>query len=156
VGPDVSNPMDRIPLLVAVGGLIRRRKEIAAAIDRKQYEIRKLVTDLDAVDAAIRRFDPDAPLTHMVRPSRSFCGQQRLILLTLLQESAGPLTTRQLALGLMLHRGLPTTDLKLVRQMIQRCHLTLHAMKRQKEVERLKDGDLFRWRPITNNAGDAA
>ena len=126
----MTDPTDRLPILMALGGLILKRKEIAASIHRQQYDLRKLMTELDAVDHAIRGCDPNAKLAPVVAPARAFCGQQRLILLTLLRETNSTLTTRQLALGLMLHRGLPTTDLKLVRQMIQRCHLTLHAMKR--------------------------
>lgn len=155
----MSGPSERLPILMALGGLILKRKEIAANIDRRQYELRKLVTELDAIDAAIREYKPGAKLKEIIRP-RAFCGQQRLILLTLLQETGAALTARQLALGLMLHRGLPTTDLKLVRQTIQRCSLTLHSMKRQGEVERIKAEDSFLWRlpaPSTSpTPGDAA
>lgn len=150
---------ERMAILLALGGLILKRKEITANIDRQQYELRKLITELDAVDATIRGADPKAKLKKVERP-RAFYGQQRLILLMLLKETNATLSTRQLALGLMLHRGLPTSDLKLVRQMIQRCHLTLHAMKRQGEVERIKDDALYLWRlppsAPTGSPGDAA
>ncbi len=150
---------ERMAILLALGGLILKRKEIAANIDRQQYELRKLITELDAVDATIRGADPKAKLNKVEQP-RAFCGQQRLIPLMLLKETNATLSTRKLALGLMLHRGLPTSDLKLVRQMIQRCHLTLHAMKRQGEVERIKDDAMYLWRlPLsapTDTPGDAA
>ncbi|MFZ2031902.1 MAG: hypothetical protein WAU68_16445 [Vitreimonas sp.] len=153
----MSDPGGRLAILMAIGGLVLKRKEIAAHIHQQQYEVRKLVTELDAVDAAIRSHDPKSRLVPVVPPPRAFCGQQRLVLLTLLQETNTPLTTRQLALGLMLHRGLPTTDLKLVRQTIQRCNLCLQAMKRQNEADCFKDGETIRWGlPSGPNTGDAA
>jgi hypothetical protein len=153
----MSDPGARLPILLALGGLILKRKEIASSIHRQQYELRKLMTELDAVDGAIRTHNPNSKLPPVIKP-RAFCGQQRLVLLMLLEDTDAPLTTRQLALGLMLHRGLPTTDLKLVRQTIQRCHLTLHAMKRQGEVERIKAVDRYLWHlpPEPETPGDAA
>jgi hypothetical protein len=142
---------------MAVGGLILKRKEIAASLDRSQYELRKLITELDAIDDAIRSFDPKVRLVPVVRPARAFCGQQRLILLELLRDAGFPVTTRQLALGLMYQRGLPTCDLKLVRQTIQKVHLTLHAMLRQGEVQRIQENELYRWHlPVPPTSGDSA
>jgi hypothetical protein len=44
------------------GGLIRKRAEIAGQIEHTQDALRKLVIDLDAMDAAIRIFDPNADI----------------------------------------------------------------------------------------------
>jgi hypothetical protein len=45
-----------------LGGLTRKRAEIAGQIEHTQATLRKLVIDLDAIDAAIRIFDPDADI----------------------------------------------------------------------------------------------
>ena len=45
-----------------LGGLTRKRAEIAGQIEHTQAALRKLVTDLDAIDAAIRIFDPEADI----------------------------------------------------------------------------------------------
>jgi hypothetical protein len=37
-----------------LSGLVRKRAEIAGQIEHTQAELRKFVTDLDAIDAAIR------------------------------------------------------------------------------------------------------
>ena len=41
-----------------LSGLVCKRAELAGQIEHMQMELRKLVTDLDTIDAAIRIFDP--------------------------------------------------------------------------------------------------
>ena len=43
-----------------LGGLTRKRAEIAGQIEHTHQTLRKLVGELDAIDAAIRIFDPTA------------------------------------------------------------------------------------------------
>jgi len=45
-----------------IGGLTRKRGELAGQIEHTQALLRKLVTELDTIDAAIRLFDPNADL----------------------------------------------------------------------------------------------
>ena len=45
-----------------ISGLTRKRGEIAGEIERTQHLLRKLVTELDAIDQAIRIFDPNADI----------------------------------------------------------------------------------------------
>ncbi|HVY86014.1 MAG TPA: hypothetical protein VG943_12835 [Caulobacterales bacterium] len=140
------NDAERFGTLLAVGGLMMKRKDIARQIDRQQYDLRKAITELDAPDAAIRGVDPGAKLPVLVRPARAFCGQLRVIVIDVLRTAKEAPTNRQIALGVMRERGLPTEDLKLVRHFIQKVNLSLQSMKRQGEVERyLHDDGLYRW-----------
>lgn len=136
---EVPGEFDPITRVFALGGLMVRRKQITRQIERAQYDIRKAITEVNALDAAIRSISPTSKMTPVKAP-RAFCGQQRLILLALLETSA-PQNNRQLALGVMRERGLPTEDLKLVRVFIQKTNLTLHAMRRQGEVVQIKSED---------------
>jgi hypothetical protein len=45
-----------------LAGLTKKRAEIAGQIEHAQQALRKLVTDLDSIDAAIRLFDPQADI----------------------------------------------------------------------------------------------
>ena len=42
-----------------INGLLRRRQEIADALDLAHDKVRQLVQDIDAVDATIKLFEPD-------------------------------------------------------------------------------------------------
>jgi hypothetical protein len=52
-----------------LGRLTRKRAEIAGQIERTQDALRKLVRSLDAIDAAIRIFDPQADVGS-IRPKQ--------------------------------------------------------------------------------------
>jgi hypothetical protein len=54
-----------------LGGLTRKRGEIAGQIEHTQALLRKLVTELDTIDAAILVFDPEAN-PHAIPPKRRY------------------------------------------------------------------------------------
>ena len=61
-----------------VAGLLEKRAELAALVKFHQAELRKVVCDLDHLDATIRLFDPDADISRVKRyptKHRAFKGE---------------------------------------------------------------------------------
>ena len=100
-----------------LSGLVRKRSEIAGQIEHAQAELRKLVTDLDAIDAAIRIFDPTADTGAI--PSRqypplhaAFRGEMMRFVLGALRVATAPVTSREIADAVMDGRGPNKADPK--------------------------------------------
>lgn len=129
----------------ALSGLIAKRAEIAGQIAATREELRKLIVALDHIDAAIRLFDPgydvesirDKPV-HPAQIARR--GDSIRLLLDLLREATEPLSTKQLALQVMAHRGLNAQDDALVLTMTRRVGASLRGYKDKGVVRSFKDG----------------
>ena len=98
-----------------INGLMRRRQEIADALEAAQGKVRQLVLDIDAVDAVIRLFQPDTPIGLVrVRPTprrhQAIRGESSRLILRMLGEAGGPMTTRDILLQVMEARGLNAAD----------------------------------------------
>src|SRR5579872_4834857 len=94
-----------------LSGLTRKRAEIAGQIEHTQDQLRKLVTNLDAIDAAIRIFDPSADVAAIAPkqyPPRhaAFRGEMMRFVMGALRIAEKPVTTRDIALQVMKGRGL--------------------------------------------------
>ena len=112
-----------------LSGLVRKRAEIAGQIEHTQSELRKLVTDLDSIDAAIRIFDPTADtgaIPNRQYPPRhaAFRDEMMRHVMGSLRLAEGPVTSRDIAVVVMKARGLdpddPTT-LTLIRKRVGAC-----------------------------------
>jgi hypothetical protein len=89
-----------------IGGLTRKRAEIACQIERTQVAQRKLVTELDAIDAAIRIFDPTADVASIktrAYPPRhaAFRGEMMRHVMGCLRVASEPVTSRDIATVVM-------------------------------------------------------
>jgi hypothetical protein len=101
------------------GGLIRKRAELAGKIEAAQTVVRQLIIDIDALDATIRLFQPDIDLDEIkpkpLPPRHSaFKGEVSRIVLSILRDAKGPVSTPDLALHIMEDRSLNTADKRLV------------------------------------------
>lgn len=108
-----------------VAGLIAKRQEIARTIGCLQEQVRSATFDLDRIEATLRLFKPDIDLGEMsVRPvppaHHAFRGEVTRIVFAMLRRAGVPVSTGDLAAGVMNARGLPSGDLKLRRVMLQR------------------------------------
>ena len=104
---------------------MRRRQEVADKLDLAQGAVRQLVLDIDALDATIRLFQPDAPIGLVrVRPTprrhQAMRGESSRLILRMLGEATGPMTTRDLLLRVMEARGLNAADRGMYEAMRQR------------------------------------
>lgn len=100
-----------------LAGLVEKRAEISGRIEALQVEMRELIIQLEHLDATIRMFDPDYAI-EMIRPKpvpaqyKSFPGDMIRVVLSLLRESPGPLSTKQITLHIMASRGVDTSNEK--------------------------------------------
>ncbi len=116
-------------------GLVKRRAELTGDIQRTHDALRKMVTDLENLDATIRQFAPDFQVESIkpkaFRPPKDWSnrGQMSRVVLSLLRQSAEPMTSRDLALELLVTRALDKDDQKLLRLMTKRVGVALRTQR---------------------------
>ncbi|HEV2160768.1 MAG TPA: hypothetical protein VGR52_00835 [Stellaceae bacterium] len=117
-----------------LGGLIRKRKEIAGQIEDAQLKLRQAIIDLDNLDCAIRLFDPEIDLEE-IRPSplpprhSAYKGEMSRIILGALRDAGRPMTSKELVFQVMAERGLAVHDKRLVLLLTKRVGASLKHYK---------------------------
>jgi hypothetical protein len=92
-------------------------------IENTHEALRKMVLDLESLDATIVQFNPDFQVETIkpkaFRPPKDWSnrGQMSRIILSVLRQASEPLTTRDIALQLLVERALDKSDLRLLRLM---------------------------------------
>ena len=92
-----------------------------------------MVLDLESLDATILQFDPSYRVESIkagaFRPPKDWSnrGQMTRICLSILRQSAEPLTTRDIALQLLVERALDKSDQRLLRLMTKRVGVALRG-----------------------------
>jgi len=135
-----------------LSGLIDKRREIMRRIDQTNILMRQLVSEMDALDGAIRIFDPDVKLDR-IRPKAApirhaaHGGENMEPIFSALRGATEPMSTLALTLHTMAARGLDTTDAKLVRIMRKRVGSTLRHFKRKGTVrgKRVPGDPFHKW-----------
>jgi len=86
-------------------GLVRRRAQLAGDIENTHEALRKMILDLENLDATIVQFDPDFNSAKGLPAAK---GLERpgpdVLVLNVLRQAAEPLTTRDIALQLLVER----------------------------------------------------
>ena len=121
--------------------LIRKRAEIAGKIEYNQQELRHLVTELDAVDATLRIFDPDIDVCDIEsRPvpprHQAFRGEVTRIVQSVLRKANDYVTSTEIALVMMEKRNLPLDDRSLITLMTKRVSACLTKMRTKGLIEK--------------------
>ncbi len=122
-----------------IHGLLRRRQETAAALELAQGQVRQLVSDVDALDAVLRMFQPDLDIGAVrVRPSprrhAAFRGESSRLILDMLREADGPMATRDIVARVMELRKLNPADRELAETMRQRVASSLRGLRQRGTV----------------------
>ena len=118
-----------------LNGLVKRRAQLAGDIENGHEALRKLVLDLESLDATILQFDPNYRVEAIkpkgFRPPSDWSnrGQMSRIILSILRQAAEPLTTRDIALQLLVERALDKSDLRLLRLMTKRVGVALRGQR---------------------------
>ena len=117
-----------------INGLMRRRQDVADALELAQGQVRQLVPDIDALDATIRLFQPDAQIGIVrVRPTprrhQAIRGESSRMLLDILRDAGGPVGTRNLVLRIMALRGLNAADKGMYEAMRGRVGASLRGLR---------------------------
>lgn len=128
-----------------ITGLVKRRAELAGEIERTHDGLRKMIIDLEALDATILQFAPDFQLESIkpkaFRPPKDWAnrGEMSRIVLSILRQAAEPLTSRDIALQMLTERALNREDQKLLRLMVKRVSVSLRT-QREKGVAHSDQG----------------
>ena len=124
-----------------VTGLVKRRAELAGEIEATHERLRLMVADLENLDATIIQFAPDIRAETIkpkaFRPPQDWAnrGQMSRIVLSILRQASEPLTTRDIALQMLVERALDKSDQRLLRLMTKRVGV---ALRTQRDSERVK------------------
>lgn len=116
-------------------GLVKRRAQLTGDIERTHDDLRRMVTDLESLDATIRQFDPthnvEAIRPKAFRPPKDWAnrGEMSRIILTILRLASEPMTTRDIAVELLVTRALDRSDLRLLRLMTKRVGVALRGQR---------------------------
>ncbi len=115
-----------------IAGLIEKRTELAVLLKRLRADERKVICDLDHVDAAIRLFDQNADTTRLVRyptKHRAKKGEVVRLVFRMLKESARPLTALDIVHQQIKERKLKADDhtVVIMRKRIGACLTKLKA-----------------------------
>jgi hypothetical protein len=123
-----------------VPGLIKRRAELAGDIEKAHEALRRMVLDLENLDATILQFDPTFKVETIkpkaFRPPKDWSnrGQMTRIILSILRQASEPLTSRDIALQLLVERALDKNDQRLLRLMTKRVGVALRGQKEKGAV----------------------
>lgn len=124
-----------------IAGLVKRRAELAGDIEKGHEALRKLILDLENLDATILQFDPNYRVESIkpkgFRPPKDWAnrGEMSRIVLSILRQAAEPLTSRDIAVQLMAERALNKSDVKLLRLMTKRVGVALRIQRDRETVE---------------------
>jgi hypothetical protein len=128
-----------------VSGLVKRRAELAGDIEKAHECLRKMVLDLENLDATILQFEPDFRCETIkpkaFRPPKDWAnrGQMSRIVLSILRQASEPLTSRDIAMELLIERAMDKGDQRLLRVMTKRVAVALRGQK-DKGVVRAEQG----------------
>ena len=118
-----------------ITALVNRRATLAGEIEATHERLRQMVLDLENLDATLRLFDPDYQVEAIrpkaFRPPKDWSnrGEMSRIILSVLRQAAEPLTTRDIALQLLLERALDKNDQRLLRLMTKRVGVALRGQR---------------------------
>lgn len=120
-----------------VAGLLAKRKELAALRSKLELDLKRVVCDLDHLDAAVLLFGADATpaAPGAVLPYRTAYrtpkGKLQRFVLAFLREAGGPATSKDITEAWMAARGLRTDDgtFVVLRKRVGACLVGLRAAR---------------------------
>jgi hypothetical protein len=101
-------------------GLVKRRAELAGEIEATHARLRKMIDDLEKLDSVILQFDPQHDVEGIkpkaFRPPEDWAhrGEMTRTVLSILRQSVEPMTTRDIALEMLVTRALNIQDQRLL------------------------------------------
>lgn len=119
-----------------ISGLVKRRATLSGEITKTQEQLKKMLTNLDILDAAIRMFDADYPINGIKpkspRPQSDWenRGEMIRLIFSILRQAAEPLSARDIALQLMTHKQMDASCTKAVILMRRRVGCALRKKRR--------------------------
>src|SRR5882757_6977034 len=121
-------------------GLVKRRAELAGEIEATHARLRKMIEDLEKLDSVILQFDPQHDVEGIkpkaFRPPEDWAhrGEMTRSVLSILRQAVEPMTTRDIALEMLVNRALNTEDQKLLALMTKRVGVALRVQRNNRIV----------------------
>jgi hypothetical protein len=121
-------------------GLVKRRAELAGEIEETHARLRKMIDDLEKIDSVILQFDPQHDVEGIkpkaFRPPEDWAhrGEMTRSVLSILRQAVEPMTTRDIALEMLVNRALNTEDQKLLALMTKRVGVALRIQRNNRIV----------------------
>lgn len=136
-----------------ITALAKKRAELSGDIERTQIELRKMILDLERLDATLLMFDPDYEIASIkpkaFRPPEDWSkrGEMTRLILGILRKATEPLTSRDIATQLVIERALDRHDAKLLRLMTKRVGVALRGQRdKGVTVSTIGPGQCVLWR----------
>ena len=118
-----------------IAGLTRRRAALAGDIEHTHERLRQMLANLETIDATLKMFDPDYPIETIkpkaFRPPPDWArrGEMSRTVLNILRQASEPMTTRDIALEMLITRALDKSDKRLLRLMGKRVGVALRYQR---------------------------
>lgn len=132
-----------------VEGLVKKRAELAGEVERTHQRLRELVNQLGHLDETLKIVAPDiaveAIAPKVFRPPADWSrrGEMRRVLLSILRTARDPMTSREIAMQMIVERGAPVED-KILNLMSKRCATALRDL-RDKGLAKSTEGPAGFW-----------
>jgi hypothetical protein len=132
-----------------ISALVKRRAELAGEIEHSQLRTRKLLEDLDHLDATILQFDPDYRTEEIkpkgFRPPSDWAarGEMSRAVFQILRRATQPMTTQEIARQIMKDKGMPLNDAILLRRMTKRTGVALRGQRNNGALRSIAGNGLF-------------
>jgi hypothetical protein len=116
-------------------GLVKRRAELAGEIEATHARLRRMIDDLEKLDSVILQFDPQHDVEGIkpkaFRPPEDWAhrGEMTRTVLSILRQAVEPMTTRDIALEMLVSRALNAQDQKLLALMVKRVGVALRIQR---------------------------
>ena len=136
-----------------ISGLIRRRREVAGDILDLLARVDVLANDLDALDRALRVFDPDIELDLIpalqVRPKPDWAsrGETARAVFSVLCGASEPMPTRELTEAVLARRGIEGEPTRLQIKRVRKC---LDRQRQRGTLIGVSVGGVLCWRVKSN------
>src|SRR6185437_12505994 len=98
-------------------GLLKRRAQLTGDIELTHEKLRKMVLDLEALDAVILQVAPSDFKVETIKPKAfrppadwARRGEMSRIVLSILRQAAEPMSTRDIAVQMLIERALDKSD----------------------------------------------
>ena len=121
--------------------LVKRRAALAGEIEATYARLKVIVADLETLDATITQFDPTY-IVEAIRPKAfrppddwSNHGQMSRLVLSILRQSHEPMTSRDIAVEMLVTRALDKNDQRLIRLMVKRVGVALRHQRDNRVVQ---------------------
>lgn len=119
-------------------GLVKARAKLAGEIEATHERLREMVKNLETLDATIMQFAPKDFIIESIKPKGfrppgdwAKRGEMSRVVLSILRMAAEPMTTKDIAIEMLVTRALDKSDQRLLRLMTKRVGVALRGMRDQ-------------------------